>query len=1100
MMMKLTDYTIPQQKAITSSGTNIIVSAGAGSGKTQVLTERVLYFIKEKNYKLDNFLILTFTNLAAGEMKERIRERLLKEGIDEANNVDIADITTFDAYALSMVKKHHFNLGISPNISIVDSNVISVRKRTILNEIFEEYYANEDTVFVDMVKEFCFKDDDELVKLALNFYDKSMQKLDYEEYWNEFHNYYSIKNLDEIKSGLLTLFLNDVDKIKPYIAKLPDACLKKADPRVYQDVVYEMFSPLFLCESYENMLELLNQTYSFPTIPRGSSEDEKKYNDKVKKMLANIVNKYASLPKTEEEFSKYLERNIPYANKISEICKKLDLKINEYKKKHEVYEFNDIAKMSLELLEKYSDIRDEIRTKLKMIMIDEYQDTSIIQEKFISYIENKNVYMVGDVKQSIYRFRNARSDIFTNKYNKYKSGDGGIAIDLNKNFRSRKEVLDDINYIFKQIMTDDFGGANYHKDHVIEYGNLNYRKAGDNLANNNLEFLVYEKVGSNEQAQKEASLIAVDIIDKINSGYLVFDKIDDKLTLRKCRFSDFCILMDRGTKFDEYLKVFNSYQIPIYAEQDENIKDNQMTMVMTNILKLIKAVLNNDYKSTGYKKALISVARSFVYSYNDQKLYEIAKNNLFKNNEVINQLRDIICRKSYLSIAMLFEEIIYELDIYHKIIKLGNVRKNEIYINTFLELFKTMSKLDYSLDDFIMYMSYINDYNMKLTLPSQSQDIDSVRIMNIHKSKGLEFNITYFSGLTSKFNQKDLDENLGVSEKYGMFFPAKNPNDFNIFKELNKLTEKEEDLSEKIRLFYVALTRAREKMIFLYPQDEISQLDNNRVMNYEVYSEISNQFNLFQNAKITLVDFIQFIDKHNFELDKDFSVLEFEEQKQYSDVLDVIVDKGNSHLDVSKVTSFKEFLDCVYNYPKFNKKTIDLSKTRFLNISEKKLKYKNLELNKIDIISNEIFIQRASKKISLDAKKTNIDFGNELHLLMEVTDFKNPDFSLIDNNLYAEIIERFVNSELMKNVLNGEVYKEYEFYDSDNNLHGIIDLMIIYDSYIDIIDYKTKNISDEEYINQLLSYKEYAKKVFNKPINCYLYSLLTGENKEVKEE
>ena len=140
MLMKLSDYTIPQQNAITSSGSNIIVSAGAGSGKTQVLTQRVLYFVKNEGYKLENFLILTFTNLAAGEMKERIRKTLLEEGLEEGNNVDIADITTFDAYALSLVKKYHYNLRVSPNISIVDSNVISVRKRTILNEIFESYW------------------------------------------------------------------------------------------------------------------------------------------------------------------------------------------------------------------------------------------------------------------------------------------------------------------------------------------------------------------------------------------------------------------------------------------------------------------------------------------------------------------------------------------------------------------------------------------------------------------------------------------------------------------------------------------------------------------------------------------------------------------------------------------------------------------------------------------------------------------------------------------------------------------------------------------------------------------------------------------------
>jgi ATP-dependent helicase/nuclease subunit A len=486
--MKLSDYTIPQQRAITTSGSNIIVSAGAGSGKTQVLTQRVLYFVKNEGYKLENFLILTFTNLAAGEMKQRIRKTLLEEGLEEGNNVDVADITTFDSYALSLVKKYHFNLGISPNISIVDSNVISVRKRTLLNEIFETYYQSQDEVFLNMIKEFCFKDDDDIIDLTLDFYDKSMQKLDYLKYWDEFSNYYSIDNIIDIKNELLKIMIEDFKTLKPLILKLPNTCLKKTDERLYQDVVFELLEPIFNAETYEEILELLNATYKFPNIPTGSSEDDKKINTKIKNRLSDKIKKYKTLPKDEKEFEEYLLRNLPYARKIIEICKVLDSKIKEYKSLYEVYEFNDIAKMSLNLIKNNEDIRNEIKDRLKMIMIDEYQDTSIIQEEFISYIGNNNVYMVGDVKQSIYRFRNARSDIFTNKYNKYKLGIEGIAIDLNKNFRSRREVLDDINFIFKQIMTDSLGGANYRLDHVIEYGNLNYLKAGDNFANKVFKF------------------------------------------------------------------------------------------------------------------------------------------------------------------------------------------------------------------------------------------------------------------------------------------------------------------------------------------------------------------------------------------------------------------------------------------------------------------------------------------------------------------------------------------------------------------------------------------------------------------------------------
>ena len=186
--------------------------------------------------------------------------------------------------------------------------------------------------------------------------------------------------------------------------------------------------------------------------------------------------------------------------------------------------------------------------------------------------------MVGDVKQSIYRFRNARCDIFINKYEEFKYHGKGIAIDLNKNFRSRKEVLDDINYIFKHLMTKEYGGASYIDDHLIEYGNKDYIKKGKLDISSHLDFIIHND--KKNASITEAHLVARDIIDKINNHYQVYDK---KGYLRNCIFSDFCILMDRGTAFDDYYKVFTTYQIPLFIDNDENIKDTPLVKVLTNI-------------------------------------------------------------------------------------------------------------------------------------------------------------------------------------------------------------------------------------------------------------------------------------------------------------------------------------------------------------------------------------------------------------------------------------------------------------------------------------------------------------------------------------
>ena len=267
-----------------------------------------------------------------------------------------------------------------------------------------------------------------------------------------------------------------------------------------------------------------------------------------------------------------------------------------------------------------------------MIMIDEYQDTSVLQEAFINLIENNNVYMVGDVKQSIYRFRNAKCDIFIDKYNKYKYEGLGLAIDLNKNFRSRHEVLDDINYIFKNLMTYNYGGASYIDDHLIECGNSDFDKLGKLDVSSHSDFIIHNAKGLTT-VDTEAKIIAEDIIDKINNHYQVFD--DGKL--RDVKFSDFCILMDRGGAFDEYYKVFSSYQIPLFIDNDENIKDAPIVKLLTNILKIVKAIFNKNYYEKEFKKAFVSVARSFLYNYSDEQIYKI-------ENIIFSRLKEADCK------------------------------------------------------------------------------------------------------------------------------------------------------------------------------------------------------------------------------------------------------------------------------------------------------------------------------------------------------------------------------------------------------------------------------------------------------------------------
>lgn len=1339
--MKFEDYTIDQQKAIISKGTNIIVSAGAGSGKTQVLTQRVIHFIKNENYKIDEFLILTFTNLAALEMKNRIRKALTEEGLEDAKYVDSADICTFDSYALGLVKKYHFMLNVSKDIKIIDSNIIEVRKRTILDTIFERLYKEEDQAFLQMIAEFCFKDDIEIRNLILEIYNKALLELDTDAYLKTFTKTYFNDNL--IKQMIKEMFnklCNERNELIKLIANLPSIQLSKKDSRLYDVAVKEVLHTYLNAGTYDEIIAF-PKSLGF-SKPRNLTEQDNSLIKQFKDKYEKIYKLTSKLPDDEIAFKDSINCNLEYTKKIIEIIYELDKHVNDYKNKYQVFEFNDIAKMSLSLVSNNEVIKNEIKNKLKMIMVDEYQDTSSIQEAFINQIASDNVYMVGDVKQSIYRFRNARCDIFIDKYNKYKNFNGGIAIDLKKNFRSRKEVLSDINYIFKTIMTEECGGASYKKNHLIEYGNTKFDEKDNYLLQNHSDIILYEK-NNQDQAFLEAHLIARDIINKINNNYQVYDSSSPN-RIRPCNFSDFCILMDRGSAFETYAKIFSEYKLPLFIENDENIKESDIVLILSNLLKLMKYIKNHDYSSQEFIKSFISISRSFIFSYSDEKIYQICKNKSFKEDLIIKQIQEELYKTSMYPIYTQFENLIFSLDIYNKCIIYGEVTKNEKYLDTFLDMFKTMSSLDYALDDFILYLEYIDTYDLKINLSSSGSSIDSIKLMNIHKSKGLEFNIVYFSGLYRNFNQSEYKKSFGISNKFGIIFPQKNLNKESVVKILNKDKETKEDLSERIRLFYVALTRTKEKMIFLcdsalykYYQEEfnikllntfvqnnnlnfiskeqlINQiLDsyNNKLItkevlnmlcqNYEIeyvedlnsernekqlrylssdhqvyyfyndqelsrgiYAFLNNKitkeqlkiyisffdleldwiyidliknspydnlnlnklmlnhqqnyiskesfintikanklcvkdyslyFNLFfdyypnqleintainylgngnndfsafekvikylgydltkkgltnlkelisgsdeeiidvlntnfddyfipndylinhqtvssslmgkdicykffkmyQENKIALEEFKSLINVFNYELDVDFLNLNESLKKQTTSRIDRIITLKDVNFEVENIKNFKDLFTCFIDYPLFNKYIISLElEEKLTKYLSQNTEFEQLIVKPFEINKNIINTFTASKKINLDANKRNLEFGTLIHSLLEIVDFKNPNYEFIQDQYYIDIIKNFLSSDLMKNIQKGKVFKEYEFYDENNLTRGIIDLMIVYDDHVDIIDYKTKNIDDDSYIKQLKVYETYLNQFLGLKVNTYLYSLITNQIKK----
>ena len=457
--------TYEQQQAIDIEGTNIIVSAGAGSGKTAVLTQRVIRKISN-GVDVNKLLVLTFTNEAANEMKKRIRDSIIKSNLkDQLILLDSAYITTFDSFALSLVKKYSYEINVSPNISIIDKNIITIYKYQRLDEILENMYGDEK--FDKMISEFCLKDDQNFKKDIISLSSKIDLVVDKDLFLNTYIEKYQNNTFIEKQ------FDNYMDIINRKIIDIKNLFneLQNYINDSLSEKLTSYLKPLFNGKTYDELVLFNNMTgIRFTNVDELglSIKDELKENIEKIKELLRFQNK--------EEIISSIKSTYSNTKLIIEIIKKLDDATNKYKEKNNVYEFNDIAHMAISIVKNNKNIQNEVMHSFNEIMIDEYQDTSTIQEEFIKLISNNNVYMVGDIKQSIYRFRNANPYIFQKKYNQYGMNNGGIKIDLLKNFRSREEVLFNINEIFNLIMDDELGNAKYLEEHNMIFGNEDYNR------------------------------------------------------------------------------------------------------------------------------------------------------------------------------------------------------------------------------------------------------------------------------------------------------------------------------------------------------------------------------------------------------------------------------------------------------------------------------------------------------------------------------------------------------------------------------------------------------------------------------------------------
>ena len=1028
-------WTKEQEEAIIKSGSNIIVSAGAGSGKTAVLSERVINKI-QNGIHVNELLILTFTRAAADEMKDRIRKKIGKipEFKDELTLLSSAYITTFDSFALSVVKKYHYLLNISSSIAITDESIVKLEQKKILDNIFEKFYKEKNEKFINLIKKYCIKNDKSLKSNILSLCNKISDYIDRDEFIdNVINNFYEEENVN----NLLT-------KYKEFINDKKKAIMLELDNmNMYFDYDYCMSlqnSCLGILKANIDELHLY-ESIKLPSAPRGSEEEAKEAKANLKKLVDDLISygNYGTLEDIKNDILSSKETVIT----ILEIVKSYLNEVEKYKKENNIYTFSDISRLSIKILKENESVRNELKYSFKEIMIDEYQDTNDVQDIFISMIANNNVYMVGDIKQSIYRFRGSNPNIFKEKYSNYSKNIGGYKIDLIKNFRSRYEVLDNINKVFDLIMDSSLGSAEYRETHEMVYGNTAYDSEKINDFNYDFEVLEYmnnKKETGFDNSEVEIFMIAKDIKDKMKNKLKVFDKETSKL--RDATYNDFVIILDRSKYFDSFKKIFEYLDIPLTILKDGKLNASTDIYLIKNIVDLIIHINDNNLNED-FKYDFVSIARSFLYEYTDENIFDIINSKNYKETTIykdFSSIKNINIKTS----NEIFNDILDITDFYNKLYKIGDYENTNVRLETISKLSSSLSNLGLSIIDFRDYLNDIIENNEDIKYTTFSSNSDSVKILTIHKSKGLEYPVCYFADLDHEFNTSELKDKFICDKNYGLIVPS-NMEDIttSVIKELYKKDFIKEEISEKIRLFYVALTRAREKMVIVLPEKETKKLEKNE-------NGVIEEIRRLSFSKLS--DFMYGV--------KDY------------------LDKYFKTIDITKLGLTKDYQ---YN------KTINIKDNT--NIKDD---IKVEEINIKNDITEEKHFSKEKNILSTKDEIKMMKYGTRIHEYLELIDYKNPNLSLIKDTFIKDKIEKFLNNDLLKNIKDSNIYHEYEFYyEKDNiNYHGIIDLMLEYDEHIDIIDFKLKSITDDNYKSQLYGYKNYIENITNKKVNTYLYSIL----------
>ncbi len=881
-------WTDAQWKAMWAGGQDILVAAAAGSGKTAVLVNRIIYKLLSEETSVDELLVVTFTKASAAEMRHRIADALdqaIKQNPSsrhlrrQLSLMNRASISTLHAFCLEVIRKYYYEIDVDPGFRTANANEAELLKDEVMDDLFEEHYGMRDNeVFFRLVDAFSSdRNDDELQTIVRSLYEFSSSHPYPEKWLDEMKAMYDINDNTEIMDlpfaenlmydiHLQLSAAKDALETGLALTKEPGGPASRAETFV-QDIATVDTLKRAAETSWDALYEVMGKM-KFSTIKRTAKDldIDKDLDDRCKNLRETAKKKLTSLQKElfsrkPESYLKDMQSLKGYVEMLAELVKQFRHKYAKEKKDRGIVDFSDLEHYCLEILTEEAEdgtigpsyVADKYRSQFKEVLVDEYQDTNLVQETILNLVSKEgeadgNRFMVGDVKQSIYRFRLAEPNLFLGKYIRFRHDghEGGLRIDLNKNFRSRKEVLDATNYLFKQIMGSKVGeidydedaelkkGAPYPEDHsypveVYYIDQKGRKEAGPNGAEDK------EQGEELDKAQAEARQMAL-LIKKMTEEKR---KVTDLKTgmERSIMYRDIVVLMRSMTWAPQIMEEFKKQGIPVYANLSSGYFEATEVAIMMSLLKVIDNPLQDI--------PLASVLRSPIVGLDEEQLAQIkvaGKSDTFYGSlEAFCAQGENEDNKSFYSRV---EQFYLQLDVWRGLAREKSLSDLiwKIYRDTkFFDyaggmpggkqrqanlraLFDRARQYEESsfrgLFRFLRFIERLQGRGDDLgAARALSEQEDVVRIMTIHSSKGLEFPIVLVGGTARQFNVMDLKKSYLLDKDLGFACRFTDPERRITYPSLPQIAFKKkkqlEMIAEEMRVLYVAMTRAKEKLIII---------------------------------------------------------------------------------------------------------------------------------------------------------------------------------------------------------------------------------------------------------------------------------------------